>query len=217
MRNMAIIDRDRSFARQIGRAFESEGYDVEWFDAPAKALGALRSRTFDLLLIDAGRTGAEFCRRVRSEALRTDVPIIAMTDDASAHTETLRAGADESVMRTLGMRELIARARAVARRATHGLSEVAAYADASLKIYPDTMRVIRSGEQIYLSKGEADVLALLLRHAPASLSVERIRAELSTSRSLSRSAIEARVKSLRRKIGAERITNRIGFGYSFMP
>ncbi len=217
MRSMAIIDRDRSFARQVGRAFESEGYLVEWFDVPSKALGALRSRTFDLLLIDAGRTGVEFCRRVRCEALRTDVPIIALTDDPSAHAETLMAGADESVMRTLGMRELIARARAVARRAAQGLSESAAYADHTLKIYPDTMRIIRAGEQIYLSKGESDVLSLLIRYAPASVSVERIRTELSTpTKPLSRSAIEARLKSLRRKIGPDRIRNRIGFGYSFM-
>src|SRR5687768_16043161 len=97
MRRMAIIDRDRSFARQVGRTFESEGYDVEWYDVPGKALRALRSRTFDLLLTAAVRPGADFCRRARSEALRTDVAIIAMTDDASAHVETLRAGVDESV------------------------------------------------------------------------------------------------------------------------
>lgn len=215
---MAIIDQDQIFARQVGRAFESEGYDVEWFDAPSKALGVLRSRTFDLLLVDADRTGAEFCRLVRSEALRGDVPIIAITKDAAGHAETLLAGADESVVRTLGMRELVARARAVSRRAAHGLSEHAAYEDSSLTIYPDTMRVVRAGEHIYLSKGESDVLSLLIRHAPASLSVERIRAELSSpSKPLSRSAVEARLKSLRRKVGPDRITNRIGFGYSFMP
>jgi DNA-binding response OmpR family regulator len=215
---MAIIDRDRTFARQVGRAFESEGYEVEWFEGPAKAMKVLRSRTFDLLLIDADRSGAEFCHLVRIEALRSDVAIIAITNDAALHAEALLAGADESVVRTLGMRELIARARAVSRRAAHGLSESAAYADASLAIYPDTMRLVRSGEQIDLSKGESDVLSLLIRHAPGSLSVERIRAELSTSaRPLSRSAVEARLKSLRRKVGPDRITNRIGFGYSFVP
>lgn len=216
MRSMAIIDQDRTFARQVGRAFESEGYDVEWFDGPTKAMRVLRSRTFDLLLIDADRTGADFCRLVRSQALRTDVPIIAITNDAAVHADTLLAGADESVVRTLGLRELVARARAVARRASHGLSESAAYADSTLTIYPDTMRVVRGGAQIYLSKGESDVLSLLIRHAPGSLSVERIRTELSApSKPLSRSAVEARLKSLRRKIGPERITNRIGFGYSF--
>lgn len=216
MRSLAIIERDRSFARQIGHAFETEGYDVEWFGAPAQALKVLRSRTFDLLVIEADRAGPELCRRIRSEALRSDVPIIAITNDASVHTETLLAGADESVIRSLNMRELLARARAVSRRAAHGLSETAAYSSSDLRIYPDTMRVVRNGEQIDLSKGESDVLSLLIRHAPASLSVERIRTELSTAeKSLSRSGIEARLKGLRRKLGPDRIRNRVGFGYSF--
>ncbi|MGZ8866928.1 MAG: response regulator transcription factor [Thermoanaerobaculia bacterium] len=217
---MAIIDRDRLFARQVGRAFEAEGYEVEWFEGHARALASLRSKTFDLLLVEVGDDGfgVELCRRVRAEALRSDVPLIAATTDPAAHPDALRAGADESVVRTLGMAELIMRARAVMRRASHGWRESAAYADERLEIYPDTMRVIRSGQQIYLSKGESDVLSLLIRHAPASLSVERIRTELSTpAKLLSRSAVEARLKSLRRKVGSDRITNRIGFGYSFMP
>lgn len=220
MRSLAIIDRDRLFARQVGRAFEAEGYEVEWFEGQAKALAILRCRTFDLLLIEVGDdgSGVELCRRVRAEALRSDVPLIAATADSAAHTDALQAGADESVVRTLPMRELIVRARAVMRRASRGRRESAAYADQRLEIYPDTMRVIRGGQQIYLSKGESDVLSLLIRYAPASLSVERIRAELSTAeKSLSRSGVEARLKSLRRKVGADRITNRVGFGYSFMP
>src|SRR5688500_13573096 len=113
MRRMAIIDSDLVFVRHARLAFEAEGYEVEWFDGPAKALPEVRARTFDLLLIDGEHDGAELCRRLRREALRGDVPIIAATTDPSMHPETLIAGADESVLKTLSSRELTARASAV--------------------------------------------------------------------------------------------------------
>ena len=212
---MAIIDSDALFARQVRLVFEAEGYDVEWFDRPSTALPHLRHRTFDLILAGSGG-GTDFYRRMRNEARTVDIAIIATTSDPDSHPEALIAGADASVVKTINMRELVARATAVMRRASRGPREIAAYSAPSIEIFPDTMRVIREGRQIALSKGEADLLALLIRNAPASIPVERIRAELSAhSTALSRSAIEGRLKSLRRKIGPELIVNRLGFGYSF--
>ncbi|HUP47324.1 MAG TPA: response regulator transcription factor [Thermoanaerobaculia bacterium] len=214
---MAVIDDDASFARRVRRLFEPHGCEVEWHTASPAAMAAVCQRTFDLLFIDVWTRadGLDLCRRIRSEALTGGVAIIAVTIDAAVHVEALSAGADQSVVKRASDREIVARAHAVLRRAANGLGETAAYADPTLRIFPETMRVLRSGEQIRLSKGESEVLALLIRHAPAALSVGRIRAELSGPGPVSRSAIEARLKSLRRKIGKEMITNRIGFGYSF--
>jgi DNA-binding response OmpR family regulator len=62
------------------------------------------------------------------------------------------------------------------------------------------------------------VLAILLRASPAVVPVERICAELSTSAEpVRRATIDARVKSLRRKLGHDRIETRAGFGYAFVP
>ena len=214
---MAIIDGDARFARQVRQVFEAEGFEVVWFDRPSKALPELRSRTFDLILATSDG-GPDLYRRLRNEARSVDVPIIAATVDPDSHAEALAAGADGSILKSFGMRELLARTTAVLRRASRSLSDTAIYSAPSIEIFPDTMRIIRSGRQIALSKGEADVLALLIRNAPASVPVERIRAELSTPAApLSRSGIEGRLKNLRRKIGADLIVNRIGFGYSFAP
>ncbi|HUP45414.1 MAG TPA: response regulator transcription factor [Thermoanaerobaculia bacterium] len=218
MRRIAIIDDDALFALGARREFEGAAYDVEWFGVHREGVAATLTRTFDLVLlsVEADGPGIETCRRLREEAARADVPIIAVTTNPELHSDALLSGADESFLKSSSLRELLARADAVLRRAGPATFEAAAYEDDDLKIFPDTMRVIRRGEQIFLSKGESDVLALLIRHAPASLPVERIREEVSmASRSVSRSTIEARLKGLRRKIGHDRIANRIGFGYSF--
>jgi DNA-binding response OmpR family regulator len=202
----------------MSRTFEGENFEVEWFAEPEVGLAAVRRRTFDLLVVDVGDHGeaTSLCRVIRAESAHPDVPLIAATSNAEVHAEALVAGADESVLKSLSGREILARVAAVLRRAAPNFEEKAAYDDDEVRIYPDTMRVIRGSHQIYLSKGEADVLSLLLRHAPMSMSVERIRAELNEdSTPVTRSAIEARLKSLRRKIGSDLITNRIGYGYSF--
>ncbi|HEU4523241.1 MAG TPA: winged helix-turn-helix domain-containing protein [Thermoanaerobaculia bacterium] len=197
MRRMKIIDNDEEFVRRVQLAFEAAGYELE-----------KTGRSPDLLLVSAD--AAAHCR-----ARYPDAAIIAVANVSEAHPDALRH-ADESVLRSASMRELVARADAVLRRVSTLARESAAYEDEELRIYPDTMRVVRDGRQIFLSKGEADVLALLIRHSPASLPVERIREEVSNGR-VSRSAIEARLKGLRRKVGSHLITNRIGFGYAFQP
>lgn len=222
MRRVAVIEEDALFARRMSRTLESENYEVEWYADREEGLAAVRRRTFDVVLIGIGDTaeGADVCRRIREEAMNPNVALMALTSNGDVHADALAAGADESILTTLSGRELLARLTSVLRRAAPtAVRERAAYDDSGLTIFPDAMRVVRSnGEQVFLSKGEADVLDLLLRHSPGSLSVERIRAELNaTLPPVSRSAIEARLKSLRRKLGPDRISNRIGFGYSFNP
>lgn len=215
MKRMGVVGGEPLFCRRLRSLFEADGFAVECFAGPQELLEATRSRTFDALFIEIGPAfdGIDLCRRVRSEGLQSDVPIIAVTEDPSDHPDALAAGADDSVVRTLSMRELLARSRSVLRRAANGLQEEAAYADGVLKIFPETMRIISHGSQINLSRGESAVLALLIRHAPAALPVERIRSELGEQ--VTRSAIEARLKSLRKKIGRHLIENRTGYGYSF--
>ena len=211
---MAVVGGEPLLCARLRGVFETE-FEVECFARPEDLLEATALRTFDAVFIEIGHAfdGIDLCRRVRSEGLRSDVPIIAVTDDPSDHPDALAAGADDSVLRTLSVRELHARCRSVLRRSAIGLREQAAYADSVLEIFPETMRVISHGSQINLSRGESAVLALLIRHAPAAVPVERIRCELGEP--VTRSAIEARLKSLRRKIGRHLIENRTGYGYSF--
>lgn len=212
MKRMALIDDDRDFVRAVRLAFEREDFAVEWFPTAATGLAAITSRRFDLVLIDSSLPDAiAVCRSV-------SIPIIAFAAQATEEDRvaTLESGADDHLSKPPNMRELVARVRAVLRRGRQ-IEAAPQYSDSALTIDIGASLVIRDGKRIPLSRGEADVLALLLRASPAVLSVEQIRTELSApARPLTRTTIDARIKSLRRKIGRERIETRTGFGYAFV-
>ncbi|HEX6177817.1 MAG TPA: winged helix-turn-helix domain-containing protein [Thermoanaerobaculia bacterium] len=208
MKRVAIIGGDLLFVRRAQRIFEAEGFEAEAFDE----VGVAIRQTFDLIVFEIDAASLDVVRQFRS-----DSAIITVSSDASLHADALAAGADESVLKTTGARELIARANAVLRRASVARTTRPAYEDEEVAIYLDALSVVHGGRQTSLSKGEADVLALLIRNGAAPLSVERIRQEVSIRSELSRSAIEARLKGLRRKIGPDLIANRPGFGYCFQP
>jgi DNA-binding response OmpR family regulator len=141
------------------------------------------------------------------------VPIIGATEhpDDWPRVDALIAGADDVVAKRTNGRELVARILAVLRRSGKETS-AAAYQDEELTVLLDEMRVIVRGEPVPLSLGETRVLALLIREAPAPLSLDRIRSELAVRES----TIVARVKSLRQKLGRHRIEMRPRYGYVFV-
>lgn len=208
MKRIAIISGDVIFSRRVERVFESEGFKVE---VSAESTIAHR-RTFDLVVLEIDVSSIGLCAELSERST-----IVTATADPALHADALAAGADDSILKTTGARELVARANAVLRRAVASGTTRPAYEDEEVAVHLDTMSVVRHGEQTFLSKGEADVLRLLIRNGAAPLSVERIRQEVSADGELSRSAIEARLKGLRRKIGADLIANRPGFGYCFQP
>ena len=124
------------------------------------------------------------------------------------------AGADDYVVKPPNVRELLARARAVLRRA--GAPDDASYDSRSLRVFLQAMKIERGGISVPLSRGENEVLTILIRHAPAAVAVSRIILELhQISSDVARSTVEARIKSLRRKLGPGVLESRPGLGYAF--
>ena len=104
--------------------------------------------------------------------------------------------------------ELVARVRNVLRRATNERDAATCDLD-KLSISLAEMR-IRNGDVVHeLSRGEAEVLTLLLEHSPAPITT----VEMARILPAKRATIESRIKSLRRKLGPDRLVTRGRFGY----
>ena len=146
--------------------------------------------------------GLDVCRRIRE---RSDVPIIVVTarGEEADRVVGLELGADDYVVKPFGIRELIARIRAVTRRATRrGRRATARSASAALELDPRARRVRLDGRELELTPKEFDLLAALARDPGAAVSRRRLLEDVwDTSWYGSTKTIDVHVAALRRKLG----------------
>lgn len=202
MRPVAIIQHDHEACSRLCSVIEAAGLRSECFSEATHAIEDLRKRMFTLAVIDLDTLDTD-PYAVCEEASRI-VPVLTTStrDDEEICLKAFACGADDHVVTPLPGRELVARIRNLLRRG------VAPSRD-PMSIYVSEMRV-RDGEHLHeLTRGEAEVLSLLLQYAPAPLTALRMSALLGVRRG----TIESRIKSLRRKIGTGRLISRGRFGY----
>ena len=202
MRILIVEDED-AIAVPLAEGLAREGFEVT---RVANGADALSSPEPDLVLLDLrlpDMDGLDVCRELRS---RSQVPIIVVTAKGEEVDRVvgLEVGADDYVVKPFGLRELVARIRAVSRRAgSRGTSgDEGPIAVGPLAIDLRAHRATLDGEEVALTAKEFDLLTLLAREAGAVVSRERILAEVwNTTWYGSAKTIDVHVASLRRKLG----------------
>lgn len=207
MRPLAIIEQDSAASATLRRNIEAAGFHAHCFPDSATALTSIRRRTFSLAILDLDLRDSDpfaVCREVSRI-----VPVITMTgeENEDLRMRAFEAGADDCVNRTLTARELVARVRNILRRAAATANDTCDLDALSISL-PE-MRVRTAGVVHELSRGEAEVLSLLLEYSPAPLTAVEIARILPAKRA----TIESRIKSLRKKLGPGRLVTRGRFGY----
>jgi two-component system response regulator RegX3 len=195
-----IVEDERPIAEPLAEGLRREGFEVEW---AATGAAALEADVPDVVLLDLrlpDLEGLDVCRSIRA---RSDVPIIIVTarGDEPDRVVGLELGADDYVVKPFGLRELIARIRAVTRRGraapTDGSVQVG-----ELEVDPRARRVRLSGRELDLTPKEFDVLAMLARDPGAVVSRRNLLDEVwETSWYGSTKTIDVHVAALRRKLG----------------
>lgn len=158
-----LVDDDARLREIVGMALEEEGYGVRTVESGEEALGVLDADEPDLLILDVmlpGRDGFELCRDIRQ---RSPVPILMLT----AKTDTvdivvgLESGADDYVTKPFVTKELLARIRALLRRARDRATLPRTIALGDLEINPDAATVTKAGAAVHLTKTEFKLLCAL--------------------------------------------------------
>lgn len=211
MRSIGIIEADCALSSNISAELRAVGLQSVSVP-PEEGARAATCHSFALLLIDlaAMDDAVPFCRSVSE---RQPVIAVAANDHCDTCVDVIEAGADDCVPRSIQPRELIARIRNVLWRAA------ASYESADVRRHDpvEAMRVRVGNEVRNLSRGEAEVLALLLEHSPAPLTIEEILSLLPPSPArVKRATVVSRLKSLRQKLGPGWIEVRAGFGYQIV-
>jgi len=156
-----VVEDDDAIAVPLVDGLERAGFTTNRVATGADALANLDHT--DLVLLDLGlpdMDGSEVCRRVRSESA---VPIIIVTarGDGSERVLGLELGADDYIVKPFGLRELIARVRAVGRRSGSMAEVERPQHIGPIEIDRRTRRVAVDGVEVVLSPKEFDLLSLL--------------------------------------------------------
>jgi DNA-binding response OmpR family regulator len=199
-----LIDDDRELARLLGDYFAPHGVELEAVETGALGLERLEARSYDVVLLDVmlpGADGFEICRRVRR---KHDIPIVMLTarGDDTDRIVGLELGADDYLPKPFNPRELLARVRAVMRRARPGaVSERLTVG--TLDVDVPGHRVMVAGKEVSLTSFELRLLVALARRAGETVPREELASALkgggydpSVDRSL-----DVHVSHLRQKLG----------------
>jgi two-component system response regulator MprA len=159
-----VVDDERAVRDSLRRALELQGYQVELAADGAEALAQLESNGQpDAVVLDIlmpGIDGLEVCRRIRESG--NEVPVLMLTarDAVGDRVAGLDAGADDYLVKPFALEELLARIRALLRRATPTADGVLRFADVELD--PGTREVRRDDERIDLTRTEFNLLELFM-------------------------------------------------------
>ena len=170
-----VVDDEQSIRRAVGRALTARDYKVQLATDGEEALTAAAAFQPDLVVLDLNLPaldGLSVCRQLRSW---TSVPILVLSvrEDEPDKVTALDLGADDYLTKPFGIDELMARVRALLRRAsTQGAPRPARFHADDLQIDLDALRVIRAGVEVRLTKTEWALLAELCQH-PGKLLTHR--------------------------------------------
>ena len=212
---LLLVEDDLMIGESVLDLLRAESYAVDWVKDGEMADTALRTQTYDLVLLDLSlprRDGLDVLRSLRARKERIPVLIATARDSVQQRIEGLDAGADDYVLKPYDLDELLARIRALTRRAAGRAEPV--YAHKGVSINSVTREVLVAGQPVVLSAREWAVLEPLLARPGLVLSRTQLEEKLySWKDEISSNAVEVYIHGLRKKLGAELIRNVRGAGY----
>ncbi|RSM48692.1 DNA-binding response regulator [Amycolatopsis balhimycina DSM 5908] len=167
---IVIADDEDAVCDSLSRTLRFEGYAVKIAKDGQEALEVIRESGPDGVILDVTMPvldGLEACRRLRADGNLVPVLMLTARQDVTARVAGLDAGADDYLAKPFALQELLARVRALLRRARYEAVTPESPAElmfGDLTLDPATREVVRAGRQIRLTRTEFAILELFLRH-----------------------------------------------------
>jgi two-component system response regulator RegX3 len=204
-RRILLIEDEESISEPLERALGREGFDVATAATAAEGRASFGERAPDLVLLDVmlpDGDGRDLLREFRTTS-RTPIVMLTARDEEIERVLGLELGADDYVTKPFSAREVVARIRAVLRRAeprpANGEGPIAV---GELRVDPGSRIASFGGRTLELSRKEFEVLELLAREAGRVVSRERLLEEVwDTNWFGSTKTLDVHVSGLRRKLG----------------
>lgn len=219
-----MVDDEPQILRALRINLVARGYDVELADTGAAAL-AVAARTHpDLVILDLGLPDLDGVEVIAGLRGWSAVPILVLSgrSDSADKVDALDAGADDYLTKPFAMDELLARLRALDRRAAPSVAEpIVSFGDVTVDL--GAHRVLRSGTPVRLTPTEWSILAILLRHPGKLVSQRQLLQEVwGPAYREETNYLRYHLAKLRRKLEENSAQPRFllteaGMGYRFQP
>ena len=224
MQTILIVEDDADIAESLQYNLKREGFRPVIAESGEKGLRMAmdEKQTPSLIMLDLmlpGMSGMELCRRLRRESLTENTPIIMLTAKAAEGDKIagLEIGADDYIVKPFSIKEMIARVRAVLRRAEKEAAPK--YSDERLAVDFGDMRVVCEGTDVKLTRKEFALLEHLIRNtgrvAPRQQLLDNVwgYSYFGDTRTL-----DVHIRRLRQKLGTcgGCVETVVGIGYRFV-
>lgn len=207
-KRILLVEDDLALRTGLLDSLKLEGYDLSSASNGILAEELIFSRHFDLVILDLmlpGKSGLDLLREMREQGLQTAVLILTARGDETDKVLGLELGADDYVSKPFGLRELIARVRALLRRGEHGKHSKnggpSRFRIGESEIDLEAFQLLRDGERIALSPKEVKMLALLHAQSGKVVSRKRFLDEVwGASEYVGNRTIDTHILNLRKKL-----------------
>jgi DNA-binding response OmpR family regulator len=203
MEKLLVVEDDRATRKALQQLFESEGYLVEAAQDGAQGLASFRAARPNFVILDLRMPkigGQEVCRMIRKES--EDVPILILSGSAEEVDRVLllELGADDYVVKPFSPKELLARVRAVLRRARRSPAVEQLYFD-DVAVDFSKMEVLRAGSPVPLTPQEFKVLKYFSQNPERVISRDQLLSDVWGYNSYpSTRTVDSHILTLRQKL-----------------
>lgn len=213
-----LVEDDRSLGETLQNWLQLDGYAVDWVMRGDLADTALRTHSYDCVVLDRGLprlSGESLLAALRAHGNAVPVLIVTARDTLADRIAGLDLGADDYLVKPFDLEELSARMRAAIRRGTQQAQAAGELHVDGVRLDPAAKRVTLHGEPITLTAREFAILHALMRNPGRILTRSQIEEALyGWGDEVESNAIEVHIHHLRKKLGAERIVTLRNLGYT---
>jgi len=218
-----VVEDESALAASLAKGLRQAAHAVDLAPTLAEARSRMAMEHYDGVVLDLGLpdgSGLTLAREIRSRGNRVPILVLTARDSVSDRVAGLDAGADDYVVKPFALEEVLARLRALERRAPEFRPTVMTVAD--LQVDPSARSATRAGEPISLTTTEYALLEFLARHAGSVLGRAEISAHVwDENYDPLSNVIDVYVARLRRKVDRPGLVPLLhtvrGAGYSLDP
>lgn len=216
---LLVVEDNEKLSSLMKKLLSENGFAVDAVDTADDATAALKTASYDLIVLDLSlpdKDGTEILRSLRRNGHDTPVLVATARADVSQRVKVLNIGADDYIVKPFSLDELLARVRALLRRPKAIAESILTLGNVALDIAAMTLQV--GGHPVELPRREFSVLATLLGANGKLISKQKLEDTIYTFDSeVTPNAIEAAVSRLRKRLDAHGATVDItamrGLGY----